>query len=170
MVTRITAPAPAEAAGEAATELGGFADLAGLADQVEGRAPPAADIAPTPDPAAAAIDEAAQVVEIFASLALPFAAWRWGPEIPAAYGPKQRADIAQALGGVALKRGWSIGGAMAGIGPELALLAALAGPALPFIMAKLPKPGEPAPGPAALDGGPVMAEPIAERIADPVLP
>jgi hypothetical protein len=128
--------------------------------------------APAPaDPAQVAGDEAAELVELVGALALPLLPVvlpKIGAQLHAAYGPDQRAAIARALAAVAVKRGWSIGEAFGRYGPELALLAALAGPALPILLAdararKAPAPaadpvrqaetieGDPVPDPAPAD-------------------
>lgn len=120
------------------TDTGGaaFDELAADAAALDtGRRGPAP--AP-PDPAQVAGDEAAELVELVGMLALPMLPVvlpRIGDRLADAYGPDQRAAIARALGALAVKRGWSISDAVGRYGPELALLAALAGPALPILLA-----------------------------------
>lgn len=138
----------------------GLAALAADAAALEGAAAP-----PAIDPASQAQAEARELVQVLASLALPFVAWKWGEDLAAVYGLREQERIADALGQVAHKRGWSIAGAVGEWGPELALVAALAGPALPVLMArakdgkhKAGSPDEPA-APAAPRGEPAPAEP-----------
>jgi hypothetical protein len=138
------------------SDAGDLDELASLAEQAEavdtgrrGVPPPAA-----PDESAVASAEAGELVEFVGLLALPLLPVllpRIGEQLAAAYGPEQRQAIAQALAALAVKRGWSIGDAVGRYGPELALAAALAGPALPIVLAdakarKAPRaPAAPAP-------------------------
>lgn len=112
----------------------------------------------------AATTEAREVVELVASLALPLVAWKWGAEAAQVYGKAEREAIAQALGKVAHKRGWSIAGTMESFGPELGLAAALVGPALPLLLGKMQAAREaaapaPAPAPAPAEAGELDIDP-----------
>lgn len=142
----------------------GLAALAVDAAGLELGAQPGAAMAP--DPAAQAQAEARELVQVVASLALPVLAWKWGDDLAAVYGPREQDRIADALGQVAHKRGWSISGAVGEWGPELALVAALAGPALPVLMARAKaakhepgSPDEPQPAQTAPRGDPEPTEP-----------
>lgn len=138
MVTRVMQSAPADT--EAGAGLGDLGDLAAEADTIEGRPAPADPAQQAQAGAAVAEAEAAQLVEVLAALALPLVAWKWGQHVADLYGPAQQATIGRALAGVAVKHGWTIGGAMQAFGPELALAAALAGPVLPLMLANMAKP------------------------------
>lgn len=115
-----------------------LADLAAAAERVESGLSATAP-ATKPEPELAAPDyrgACRELVEAVASVALPLVAWRWGAEVADLYGPRELARIGDALGDVAQKRGWHLEDLLAGYGPELALAAALAGPALPLIVAR----------------------------------
>lgn len=151
MVTRVTvaevdaAQARADAV-SMAPELQAIADAAaaveGLQTQAEAQR---VDV----DEGAAVRDEAGQVLELVASIVLPFVAHRWGREVADLYGKQQRQTIADALAAVAEKRGWSVGGVMGKWGPEIALASALVAPVLPrLIEAATADPAPPKPAPA----------------------
>lgn len=155
MVTRITkadTPAGADGQTEHAPAADGFADLLSDAQSIEaggkpGEAPPNAALDAGPD-ASQTTAEAREVVELVASLALPFVAYKWGADIAALYNRPALDRIGGALGAVAVKRGWSLETAMAGWGPEIALAAALVGPALPALMKRMQERDAPKPTPA----------------------
>ena len=139
MVTRVMQSAPADTEGAGLGDLGA---LAAEADQAEGRPGPADEAAQAAAGAADGRAAARHLVQVRAALALPLAAWKWGPPVADLYGPAQQRAIAEALAGVAEKRGWSVGGVMQSFGPELALCAALAGPVLPLVLANVTKPAQ----------------------------
>jgi hypothetical protein len=138
----------------------GFDDLAAAAASIEAGGP--AD-APRPAPvdlAALAAGEAREVVEVVASLALPLLPVVWprhGRALAAAYGPEQLDRIAAALGQVAHKRGWRIAEACGRYGPEIALAAALLGPALPLLLDAAKAPDTAPAAPAAGTSSPPAA-------------
>ncbi len=149
MVTRVTmggaqvgGPPPDEPdeAGAEPGDLGGadFGDLLRDAQAVDRGEKPGG---PPPDPAAAASaaleaaqGEARELAHAAGALVLPFVAHKWGNDMAACWGPQQLDKIGDAFGMVAQKRGWSLDSMMAGWGPELMLLGAVIGPALPVLM------------------------------------
>jgi hypothetical protein len=148
--------------------------LAGIADEaalIEGATTPTAvklaERKAEADAAAvaSAADEARDVVNLAGAILVPLLPERYAK----CYGPTQLAAIGDALGAVAHKRGWSLGGVMGEWGPEIALLAACAGPILPVVLADAKKrregaasgPGEPAapaPSPAPAAESPLAGE------------
>lgn len=111
----------------------------------------------------AATVEAREVVELVASLVLPFL-----PEsIAARYGQRQLDAIGSALGKVAAKRGWSVGGFLGRYGDEIALAAAVVGPALPVLLAEAKKRKEAAEAARQRPPESGQVEPVAPA-ADPV--
>lgn len=146
-----------------------FDALAAEAAALEGgaAAPGAAPGAAVVDPLPQARAEAAEVVELLAAVALPLLALK-SQRLADAYGAAERARIADALAAVSVKRGWSVAGALGQYGPELALAAALAGPALPIVLDELRRRRE---APAAAPGAPgaAPAAPV-EAPAPPPVP
>lgn len=121
----------------------------------------AAPGAPAPieaDPQQLAQAASQQLVSMAAPLLLPLVALKWGKALADAYGPHQQAAIAAALAAVAVKRGWQLDGLVDTL-PEVALCAALVGPALPFALAEAQRrqaeaDGAPASRPAELPAPP----------------
>ena len=116
-----------------------FDALAAEAAALEGAAAPGAAGAPAVavvDPLPQARAEAAEVVELVAAVALPLLALK-SQRLADAYGKPERDRIADALAAVCVKRGWSVAGALGQYGAEIALAAALAGPALPILLDEL---------------------------------
>lgn len=111
-----------------------LAHIEASAIELEGAAPgsPQAAQAEAAAGAEAAQEEAREVVELLSSLLLPFLP----DNIAAKYGPRQLDAIGSALGKVAAKRGWSVAGFMGRYGDEIALAAAVVGPALPVLLAE----------------------------------
>jgi hypothetical protein len=111
--------------------------------------------------------EAREVVNLAGAILVPLLPERYAK----CYGPAELGRIGDALGAVAHKRGWSMGDVLGAWGPEIALLAACAGPILPVVLADAKKRREeaasglpaptapaPAPAPAPAEGNPLAGE------------
>jgi hypothetical protein len=123
--------APASAVSDAAASI--LADAAAL--EAGAVAAPGQPAAPEIDPEQLAGQAAADAVNMVAALVLPLVAFRFGPAVAAAYGRAELGAIGKALAALAVKRRWRLD--QLDKLPELALAAALAGPALPFALAEL---------------------------------
>jgi hypothetical protein len=81
---------------------------------------------------ATATAEAREIVNLAGSLLVPLLPERYAK----CYGPAELGRIGDALGAVAAKRGWNLGNTLGAWGPEIALVAACAGPVLPVLLAE----------------------------------
>ncbi|MBP6899518.1 MAG: hypothetical protein KBC73_05485 [Burkholderiaceae bacterium] len=101
--------------------------------EAEAAAMEAAATPPDPDarPPVDVHEDARQVVDLAASVLMPILPDRYAVR----YGPAQVQAIAQALGNLCEARGWTAGALLGRYAPELAMVVALVGPALPVLMA-----------------------------------
>jgi hypothetical protein len=135
-----------------------LAGLAAEAELLEGGATPAAEALADrkAEATAAAVStaaaEARELMGLVGAIVVPLLPERYGK----CYGPAELERIGDALGAVAHKRGWSVGGVLGAWGPEIALAAACAGPILPVILADAKKRREEA---ASGPAGPVAPTP-----------
>lgn len=140
-----------------------FDALAADAAALEGVAAPGGDVAAAPGGNVA--EEAAELVELAASIALPFLPDRYAR----CFGQRELDRITAALAKLAEKRQWSMSGLMGTYGPEIAFGVAVLGPVLPVLMeeAKAAK-APPVPKPATVVPGPAPAPALEPDQADQV--
>lgn len=107
-----------------------YAHIEAQAGAMEAAAVPPDPTAPAPG---ALADEGRETMELALSIVIPLMPDRYAQR----YGPKEQSRIGDAFGALCEARGWSMADSLGRWAPELALVAALAGPALPVIMADI---------------------------------
>lgn len=112
-----------------------FATLEAQAATLEAASLPPDPNAPPPTDHRA---EAREVAELAMSILLPMLPDRYAQR----YGQREQQRIGDALGAWAEARGVSVGAILGRYGPELALLAAVVGPALPVLVADAKQRGQ----------------------------
>lgn len=107
-----------------------YAHIEAQAGAMEAAATPPDPNAPAPGQLA---DEARELVEVGLSIALPLLPDHYAER----YGAKEQARIADAFGKLCEVRGWSMADSLGRWAPELALGAAIMGPALPVLISEI---------------------------------